>query len=121
MADRADFDRCWPYLEPAIGKPASHTKQHVWDKIASGQADFWPMERSAIVTNFLRYPTGLVDGNGWLAGGDWDELRGWIPIIEQHMKAHGADRVLIRGRPGFQRTFAPYGYRLYGVQIVKEL
>jgi len=37
------------------------------------------------------------------------------------MKSYGAHRVLVRGRPGFQRVFAPYGYQLHGVQLVKTL
>ena len=82
---------------------------------------FWPMQQSALVNNFLYHPTGLVDGNVWLAGGDWKEIRGWIATIELFMKDKGADRVLIRGRPGFQRVLEPYGYSPHGVQLVKDL
>jgi hypothetical protein len=120
MADRAEFDRCWQYLEPALGTPPTHRKEDIWSVIEAGRAIFWPMAHSALVHNYLTHPTGLKDANVWLAGGDWDEIRTWIGPIEDFMRQR-ADRVLIRGRPGFQRVLKPYGYRVYGVQLVKEL
>jgi hypothetical protein len=57
----------------------------------------------------------------WLAGGEWNEIREWIPTIEGFMRDRGAHRVWIRGRPGFQRVLQPYGYRLAAVQLAKAL
>lgn len=120
MNGRSEFDRCWPLLEPAVGTPATHSKEDVWATIEDRRAVFWPMTNAAIVGNILTAPTGLRSGNLWLAGGDWSEIAQFIRPLEAYAQNRGCHRAIFRGRPGFERVMKSYGYRVLGVQMVKD-
>lgn len=58
----------------------------------------------------------------WLAGGDLDELVNALrPRAEAWARINGCQRVLIIGRPGWERALGPMGYAPLARIIAKEL
>lgn len=120
---RDEFERCWPFLEPAIdhfGK--THGKEDVWVLIESGRQRFAPLGQSAIVGNIERSPAGVVTASTWLVGGNLYEIKDWLPTLHAWAKNKGCHRSLIRcARRQWLHVLEPEGYRELGVQIAKDL
>lgn len=116
---RREFDRCWHWLAAAVDRYGpTHRKEHVWAEIESGKAQLWPTAKSAMVTIVESYPTGFREVKGWLAGGDLDEIKSTIPVIEAWAEKAGCDRAVILGRKGWARAF---DYEPTMSVMVKEL
>lgn len=102
------FNRCIPFLEAALGyADGTHTVDDVRAAIEGGKAQFWPGEKSAVVTEILTFPRKKVC-HYWLAGGDLDELLDMEPSIETWAKAIGCESMTIAGRPGWHRALKGY-------------
>ena len=128
--ERADFDRCWPLLDDALMPAAlvlpdgtmlpSHRKEHIWWRIAHGQAYFWPGAESALLTELVTNPTGLKSNHIWLAGGNLEEI---VAIVEPHIenfgRQHACHQHTGNGRRGWLRKF--HGYEEIGVRKRKTL
>jgi hypothetical protein len=121
MISREVFDRCWPYLEPAVAAYGpTHSKDDVWQRIESGEAQLWPLPHAAMVTELKRWPTGFKEAVAWLAGGSLVEIREFTPALEAWAKAEGCDRAAVcAGRLGWSRALT--GYRQSGAFLTKEL
>jgi hypothetical protein len=120
---RPAFDRLWPLLEPAVAEGGdTHSKEDVWREVTTDpQTRFWPGERSAAVTEVLRYPQKEVM-NLWLIGGDLDELlTKMLPAAEALARHWGLKEVWGMGRPGWKKPLAPLGYSAPGVIVKKVL
>lgn len=118
---REQLDRCWPVLEKSLdwyGK--THTKEHVWQMIATGQTQFWPMKDSAMLTIVEPHPTGLVEGRAWVAGGDLNEILQWEPYMSQWAHDAGCHRVSVVGRKGWGKVLPKHGYRELVTTFVKD-
>lgn len=116
-----EYERCWPWLEAALATSPlrTHDKEHVWQALASGEAQLWPTPNSVCLTEIKVYPTGLKVLLGWLAGGDLDEVKATTRMLEGYAKSVGCDAAAVQGRRGWLRAFE--GYRDAGSTIVKGL
>lgn len=115
--------RLQEHLEAALEYAGgTHTLSDVIAEIYAGQMQFWPGERSAIVTQIAEFPrkTVLVF---FLAGGDGDELRQMRGRIERWaIKEHGCTAATLTGRRGWARSFmVEEGYNVGLVHMTKEL
>lgn len=119
----AEFQRCWPWLKAALDRSGeeTHTRAHVWDLVSTGRAQLWPCPDAAMVTEIIRYPTGIKHVRGWLSGGDLDQIRAAMPHVEEWAMAQGCTRVIIDGRKGWQRALSDQGYAPTTVNLKKEL
>lgn len=89
--------------------------------VARGEAQFWPGQAAAMVTVVEEDP-GERRLLIWLAGGELGELvRRLRPAAEAWARAEGCRRVLVIGRPGWERVLAPEGYAPLARIIAKEL
>lgn len=119
---RGQFDRLWPLLAEAVARYGpTHEKEHVWQAIEAGQAQFWPGARSAMVTEVKVYPTGFKEIIGWLAAGNLQEIEVMMGFAEAAAKANGCHRVNLTCREGFKKPFANLGYRQKMIVLVKDL
>ena len=99
---RAEFDRCWPWLDAAIARYGrTHGKENLWQRIVDGLAHFWPGPMCAIVTECINYPTGLKRLNFWLRGGSMKEILPLSDLIEEWAKRHGCHEAIGTGRDGW--------------------
>ena len=99
----------------------THRLADVAAMVEAGEARLWCGVASALVT-LLEDDPGERRLLLWLAGGDLGELvRSLRPQAEAWAKAQGCRRVLIVGRPGWERALAPEGYAPLARIIAKEL
>ena len=92
-------------LEHAGG---THSEDDVLDLLRADQAQFWPADNSAMVTEIVGYPNGN-HCRIWLAGGEYDELR----ALERDMvipwaSSMGCRRIELVGRKGWARRLNDY-------------
>lgn len=117
-----EFARCAPWIEAALKYDGeTHTIEDVMLSVAAGERQFWPGQRSAVITEVVRYPrkTAL---NFWLAGGDLQELKTMLAPIEQWAREQGCERITLAGRRGWERTFMrEAGYTPQWSVMAKEL
>jgi hypothetical protein len=107
--------RCSPYLERALARTGDgETLPMVEQAITEERAWFWPTAKSAAVMQITK------DCHFWLAGGDLGDLLSHYAEAERWAAQHGCDRMTLRGRPGWQRTLAPLGFRPL-TYLVKDL
>ncbi|TAJ70709.1 MAG: hypothetical protein EPO51_16605 [Phenylobacterium sp.] len=117
-----DWARCAPWIDAALAHAGrSHALSDVQAMVEDGEAQLWVGAGAAMVTIIEDEPRErrlLI----WLAGGDLDELvQGLRPAAERWAKAQGCRRVLVVGRPGWERALAPEGYAPLARIIAKEL
>jgi hypothetical protein len=114
------FERVWPFLKPAVDRTEGAQNQYtVRAAIMEKKAQLWPLQNSAIVTEIITHPTGLVSMVFWLAGGDLDELLGAVPGIEAWAKKMGCKRIEINGRRGWLRALD--GFAATSTILAKDL
>lgn len=111
-----EWERCRPLLEPALD--GTWTMEAVRDELLRGRAKLWPMERSAAVTQLHDYPAGRVC-RVWLAGGDLDELRDGLEVLDRYAREQRCTRIEIEGRPGWERVLD--GYEKRRVILTKDI
>ena len=97
----------------------THTEHDILDLLRADQAQFWPGENSAMVTEIVGYPQGS-HCRIWLAGGEYEELRALesgrvIPWAQQQ----GCRRVELVGRRGWARRLKDY--KEVAVVMAKEI
>ena len=97
----------------------THTEHDILDLLRNDQAQFWPAENSAMVTEIVGYPNGS-HCRIWLAGGEYDELRELerdrlIPWARQR----GCRRIELVGRKGWARRLKDY--KEVAVVMAKEI
>lgn len=89
--------------------------------VVGGRAQLWVSPGCAVVTVIENDPCErrlLV----WLAGGDLDELtKRMLPRVEDWGRTHGCRRLLVIGRPGWERAMKPHGFAPLARVIAKEL
>jgi hypothetical protein len=100
----------------------THTLGDVIEQIFAGHMQFWPGERSAIVTQIVEHPRMKVLAF-FLAGGDGAELREMRGRIERWARTeHGCTCATLTGRRGWARSFmVEEGYSADLVHMTKEL
>ncbi|MBO6755476.1 MAG: hypothetical protein JJ902_04065 [Roseibium sp.] len=116
---KSEFERVWPWLEPAVERTGgAHTKATVWDTIRRGDAQLWPLRRSAIVTEILTRPSGQKIILGWLAGGSLQEIADAVPKLEAFGAAQGCSAAKIVGRRGWVKAL---DYQYEATIMTKDL
>jgi len=103
-----NWARCSKYIEDALEYAGgSHTLQDVMLAVAEGKAQFFPLDKSAIVTEIVDYPQKAMC-RIWLAGGDLDELIDAEAAIAAWAKTLGCSGMEIIGRRGWSRKLESY-------------
>ena len=103
-------------LEHAGG---THTEHDILDLLRNDQAQFWPAENSAMITEIVGYPNGS-HCRIWLAGGEYDELRGLErDRVIPWARSRGCRRIELVGRKGWARRLKDYDE--VAVVLAKEI
>lgn len=117
----AEWARCAPWIEGALAYAGgTHLIEDVREMVLAGDAQFWPGERAAIVSEVLVYPR-LKNLHLWLVGGDLKELLRMRLVLEAWGAARGCVKVTTAGRPGWRRVLGKHGYGAGWDVCVKEL
>lgn len=103
-----DWNRCKGYIQDALEyADHSHTIDDVWEAIEGGYAAFFPLEKSAIVVEIVKYPR-RKSCRIWLAGGDLNELIDAEKKVADWAKTQGCDAMEIIGRHGWKKKLVDY-------------
>ena len=103
-------------LEHAGG---THTEHDILDLLRNDHAQFWPAENSAMITEIVGYPNGS-HCRIWLAGGEYDELRGLErDRVIPWARSRGCRRIELVGRKGWARRLKDYDE--VAVVLAKEI
>jgi hypothetical protein len=120
------FEAAWtrsaPWLATALAHAGdTHGLEDVQAMIADGSAQLWATPKAAAVTLIEHDPRErrlLL----WLAGGDLRTLLNeMLPQAEAWARGQGCRRMLVVGRPGWERAMAPMGYAPLARVIAKDL
>ena len=103
-----DWARCEKYIEAALKYAHdSHQLGDVRKSVEQGTAQFFPFEKSAMITEIVDYPNKSVC-RIWLAGGDLEELVEAEKKICDWARRHGCDGIEIIGRHGWKKVLKDY-------------
>jgi len=108
---------CWPWL--ARANPEVR-RDHLAQLLTAQQAQLWPGEGGALVTQLITLPEGKFV-HVWLGGGRMRSLLDMRAGVEAWGRQQGCDFASINGRKGWDRVFEPFGYTRMGDELVKEL
>lgn len=109
------------YIEDALEyTKGTHTLEDIWYGIVQGDFQFWPGEKSAVVTEIQIYPQTKVM-HIFLAGGDLEELLQMEKSVRAYAKTIGCNSMSISGRRGWVRIFERDGWKEVCTTIAKEL
>tara|TARA_R110000737_G_scaffold74496_1_gene103588 strand:+ start:240 stop:647 length:408 start_codon:yes stop_codon:yes gene_type:complete len=98
----------------------SHTFQNIVDAVQNEVMQFWPMEKSCLVTEVINYPN-LKTLHIFLAGGDLEEIKTIDSTLEFLCQEIGADYISLSGRRGWIKALADIGYELSHVTLAKKV
>lgn len=117
----AEWARCRTWIEAALAYcGGTHLIEDVEAQIERGEAQFWPGERSAVVTELVQFPR-MSALHFWLCGGDLKELTTEMrPRIEAWGVGQGCTRFSTAGRHGWQRVMKRHGYEPLWNVCVKD-
>ena len=117
---REEFERVWPWLEPAVKAYAdTSSKDDVWTRISDGRADLWTTQNAAVVTTIEVMMNGKKSLNGWLAGGDLADIQQLEPMLADWGRHQGCEFFTLVCRPGFERKLS--GFSRKAVILIKDL
>ena len=98
----------------------SHTFQNIVDAVQNEVMQFWPMEKSCLVTEVINYPN-IKCLHIFLAGGDLEEIKSIDSTLEFLCQEIGADYISLSGRRGWIKALADIGYELSHVTLAKKV
>lgn len=102
-----EWKRCRHWIEAAL--PVTHRMEDIEKGITEGTYQFWPGQRSALITVIENYPH-TRNLHVFLAGGDLDEIRAMQPDLLSWADFHGCDAVTLSGRKGWERALKSQGW-----------
>jgi len=115
----SEFFRVKRHIDAALEYAKdTHEPKDILHGVQQGYFQFFPLEKSAIVTEIIDYPK-ITSCRFFLAGGDLIELRDAERQVCDWAKTVGCRRVEIAGRPGWERALR--GYDKAAVWLSKEL
>ena len=90
--------------------------------LASGRAQFWGGEQSALVTMIVTYPGGAVALEAIAGAGNKQEIMGPIAAtVEAWAKSNGITHLKVAGRAGWSRAMKPHGWKHFQDIIIKGI
>lgn len=98
------LDHAKKYIEPILNDLKTHLWKDIVYGISIGHFHLITLPNGAIVCEFVNYPR-LRACNIFLAGGDLEEMKELQPDLIKWAKENGAERLEIRGRLGWLKTF----------------
>lgn len=110
----SEWERCKPWITAALGyqdDDEHHTPDTVMGEVLAGRAQFFPAEKSAVVTRVHDEPEGRFL-RIWLAGGDKDELLSLLHAADWWAREFGCRWIEVEGRVGWVRVLSDHGYKL---------
>jgi len=81
---------------------------------------FWPMEKSCLVTEIVTYPNSRAL-HVFLAAGDLEEIKNIDDTLANFGKQLNAQVISLSGRKGWTKALKDIGYQVAHVTMFKEI
>ena len=124
LAAATPLEAMLPYRKMIEAALAHGNNTHSFDDIVNGVASqdyqFWPMEKSFLVTEVSTYPN-LRALHIFLAGGDLTEIKSIDDTLLEFAKQLNASVISLSGRRGWVKALADLDYRVAHVTMFKEV
>lgn len=99
----------------------THTRADVWEGIKAGRFQYWPGDKSCIVTEIIEFPR-TRKLHIFLAAGDLDEILDvLLPQMKEFAREHGCSSITNISRKGFLKRLPAYGFVPKSVTFELEL
>ncbi len=98
----------------------THNIDSVTDLVLRGDAVFWDLGDSFMITEVVNYPTAR-HFHIFLAGGNLETLVNMHGDVIKLAKALQCDKLTIAGRPGWARALKAHGWNPHLVTLAKEI
>jgi len=98
----------------------THNFMDIVNGVASQEYQFWPMEKSCLVTEISTYPN-LRALHIFLAGGDLEEIKTIDDTLAVFAKQLNAQIISLSGRRGWIKALADLDYQVAHVTMYKEV
>lgn len=110
-----------PMLEAALDfSGGTHLFEDVAMAVQNGDMQFWPAERSCVVTQIVSYPRMRVL-HIFLAAGDLKEIKDMDSTFNEFAKKLDCKHVTLSGRKGWAKALHDIGYSVVHVNMAKEV
>ena len=98
----------------------THSFRDIVRGVASQDMQFWPMERSCLVTEICEYPN-MRALHIFLAAGDLSEIKSIDETLGEWAKQLDAQFISLSGRKGWVKALADLDYKVAHVTMYKEV
>jgi hypothetical protein len=116
-----DLDRLRPEIQAALDyADGTHTFDDITAMVLHGKLRFWPLQKSALLTEVVEFPQEK-HYHMFLGGGDLQEILEMHPQVEQAARQAGCTKLSVTGRRGWVRALEAHGWQLKHVTCVKRL
>ena len=88
--------------------------------VASQDMQFWPMDKSCLITEIVTYPNARAL-HIFLAAGDLNEIKGIDDTLIMFGKQINAQFISLSGRRGWVKALADLDYKTAHVTMYKEI
>ena len=108
-------------LEKALGHGHNtHSFGDIVNGVAGQDMQFWPMEKSCLVTEIVTYPNSRAL-HIFLAAGDLDEIKSIDDTLAMFGKQIYAQFISLSGRRGWVKALDDLDYKVAHVTMFKEI
>ena len=120
-----DVPRLWPNIRHLVNAALKHgngefEESDIFEALIKANMQLWWGDETILITEIVVYPRKKAC-IGFLAGGNLEQIKKGLPMIELWAKAQGCEDALIYGRPGWKRAMADRGYVQKQVHLRKTL
>lgn len=115
----AAIDHAWPRIETLLKDDGllsdAWTPQQVLEALIEMRMQAWAAGGTnlLLLTQFYRTGTTAIFQIFWAHG---EELQKWLPLMsdafDRFAAFHGAEKIEIQGRKGFERLLKPFGFEV---------
>tara|TARA_R110002096_G_scaffold54752_2_gene141131 strand:+ start:974 stop:1390 length:417 start_codon:yes stop_codon:yes gene_type:complete len=107
-------------LEALAYSGGSHSFQDIVDNVSKEVMQFWPMDKSCLVTEIITYPK-FKTLHIFLAAGDLTEIKSIDSTLEVLCQEIDAKYISLSGRRGWVKALADIGYEMSHVTLAKKV
>lgn len=105
-----EWQRCRHWIVAALEHCDTHDIDDIEHALSQDLMQFWPGQKSAMVTQIVTYPK-LRTLDIFLCGGDLDELFEIEQVATEYARAWGCQRIVGGGRKGWSKVLAKRGWK----------
>ena len=110
------------YIKEALCYDVQHfTIEEIEVGVELGEYQLWESPNSAMITSGVNLQNGGIGVQVLAAGGDLEEIKGLLSVVEQEARASGCEILTTVGRKGWKSTAKEIGWDDVASIYIKRL